>query len=371
MKGLLKRGRTWYIRYTVNGKRKWEAIGTSKRRAEIELGKRWKDIEEGTYVPTAKGRKWTYSKLLERYLQYAKVTKKPSTYETDTYWAKHLREAFGSYLLKDISPDKVTTYLENKLSDGLKPATVAHHLALLKHSFTMAVKWGLLPAQPLRDVRLPVKVNNARLRYLSPDEIDRLLSACPSHLKPIVLTGLHTGMRKGEIVNLRWEQVDLPNRVLLLTDTKNGEQRGIPLNQTMTDLLSGLQASATGLWVFPNPRTGQPYRKDADTAWYTALKKAGLQGVHFHDLRHTTGSHLRMQGADLLSVQEILGHKDLRMTARYAHVGQSHKLAAVGLLEKAYGRTPTTENGSNQVAELPAALEWQQKRQQTPETPLS
>ena len=200
----------------------------------------------------------------------------------------------------------------------------------------MAVKWGLLPTHSLRDVRLPVKVNNARMRYLTPEEIDRFLGVCPSHLRPLVVTGLHTGMRKGEIANLRWEQVDLQNRVVLLTDTKNGDQRGIPLNQTMIDLLSGLQTSVTGPWVFPNPRTGKPHRKDANTAWYTALKKADLQGVHFHDLRHTTGSHLRMQEADLFTIREILGHKDLRMTARYAHVGQQHRLAAVAALERAY-----------------------------------
>ncbi len=294
------------------------------------------EIKEGRYFSTPKGLKLTYDQLLDRYLEFAKVTKKASTYETDTYWAKHLREAFGGSLLKDMSPDKITTYLENKLSDGLKPATVAHHLALLKHSFTMAVKWGLLPSQPFRDVHLPVKVNNARLRYLSAEEVARFLAVAPPHLKPIIVTGLHTGMRKGEILALRWDQVDLPNQVILLTDTKNGEQRGIPLNQTMIDLLSGLRAATPGLWVFPNPRTGQPYRTDADTAWYTALKKSGLQGLHFHDLRHTTGSHLRMQGADLFTIKEILGHKDLRMTARYAHVGQQHRLAAMTALEQAY-----------------------------------
>jgi integrase len=336
MKGLLKRGNVWYIRYTADGKRKWEAVASSKRQAELVLAKRKLEIKEGQYFSTPKGLKWTYGQLLDRYLEYAKVTKKPSTYETDTYWAKHLRAAFGSMRLKEVSAEKVTTYLENKLADGLKPATVAHHLALLKHSFTMAVKWGLLPSNPLRDVRLPVKVNNARSRYLTPEEIERLLAVCPSHLRPLVVTGLHTGMRKGEITNLRWEQVDLPNRVIVLPDTKNGDQRGIPLNQTMIDLLSGLQTSAIGPWVFPNPKTGKPYRKDANTAWYTALKKADLQGLHFHDLRHTTGSHLRMQGTDLFTIKEILGHKDLRMTARYAHVGQQHRLTAVAALERAY-----------------------------------
>jgi integrase len=164
---------------------------------------------------------------------------------------------------------------------------------------------------------------------------------------------LLSGMRKGEIVNLRWEQIDISNKVVLFTDTKNGDQRGVPLNRGMVELLAEIQGEQEryGLgtpFVFAklptkehgqnDPNKGKPYRRDADSAWYTALKAAELRGLHFHDLRHTTGSHLRMQGADLFTIKEILGHKDLRMTARYAHVGQQHRLAAVNLLETAYGQ---------------------------------
>ena len=165
------------------------------------MAKRKLEIKDGQYFSTPKGLKWTYGQLLDRYLEYAKVTKKASTYQrTDCIFGKPLREAFGNLLLKDVTPNKVTTYMENKLADGLKPATVRHHLMMLKHTFTMAVKWGLLPANPLRDVRLPVKVNNARLRYLSPEEIDRLLAVCPTHLKRLVLTALHAGMSTDEPV---------------------------------------------------------------------------------------------------------------------------------------------------------------------------
>ncbi|HEV8712075.1 MAG TPA: tyrosine-type recombinase/integrase [Candidatus Binatia bacterium] len=209
-KGLLKRGAVWYIRYSFQGKDKWEAVGTNKRRAELALAKRKTEIKEGQFFSTAKGLKWSYSQLLDRYLEYAKVTKKASTYRrTDCIFGKPLREAFGDLLLKDVTPQKVNTYSEGKLASDLAPATVRHHLMMLKHMFTMAVKWGLLPANPLRDVRVPVKVNNARLRYLTPDEIDRLLAVCPLHLKHLVLTALHTGMRKSEILTLRWDQVNL------------------------------------------------------------------------------------------------------------------------------------------------------------------
>jgi integrase len=212
---------------------------------------------------------------------------------------------------------------------------------MLKHTFTMAVKWGLLPSNPLRDVRLPVKVNNARLRYLMPEEIDRLLAVSPIHLKRLVLTALHAGMRKSEILPLRWEQVNLEQRFVLLLDTKNGESRGVPLTKTITGVLRELQAEQErfGLsspFVFPNPLTGKPYRHDIKTSWYTALRKANITDFHFHDLRHTCASYLRMQGVDLLTIAEILGHKDLKMTKRYAHVALTHRLAAIEKLELAY-----------------------------------
>jgi hypothetical protein len=198
MSGLFKRGDVWYIRYTANGKRKWEGIGTSKRQAELVLAKRKLEIKDGRYFSTPKGLKWTYGQLLDRYLAYAQVTKKPSTYQrTDRVFEKPLREVFGETSLKDLTPQHVNTYMESKLASQLAPATVRHHLMLLKHSLTMAVKWGLLATNPLRDVHLPVKVNNARLRYLAPEEIDCLLTVCPLHLKRLVLTALHTGKHLG------------------------------------------------------------------------------------------------------------------------------------------------------------------------------
>jgi integrase len=180
-------------------------------------------------------------------------------------------------------------------------------------------------------------------------------------------------MRKSEILTLRWNQVNLKQRFLLLLDTKNGEQRGVPLTETVVGLLREIQAEQAGLsspWVFPNPMTGKPYRHDIKTAWYTALKKTEITDFHFHDLRHTCASYLRMQGVDLLTIAEILGHKDLKMTKRYAHVAPTHRLAAIGLLENVYNQGTASENDHRVAADATAALDWQQKRQQVPETPL-
>lgn len=194
-------------------------------------------------------------------------------------------------------------------------------------------------------MRLPVKVQNARLRYLTPEEIERLLAACPEHLRRVVTVALHTGMRKSEILTLQWQQIQLEQRGVLLLDTKNGEQRGVPLTETVARLFQTIQEDHArfGLaspWVFPNPVTGKPYRADWKTAWYTALRKAGIGDFRFHDLRHTCGSYLAMRGVDIRTIQEILGHKTLTMTQRYTHLTQQHKLAAIGQLEHAY-RVPT------------------------------
>ena len=209
----------------------------------------------------------------------------------------------------------------------------------------MAVKWGLLADNPLRDARLPVKVNNARLRYLTPEEIDRLLAVCPQHLQRLVLVALHTGMRKSEILTLQWGQLNLEKRFVLLHDTKNGDKRGVPLTPFIVNLFQTIRLEQEreenlSSWVFPNPVTGKPYRHDADTAWYTALRKAQIEDFRFHDLRHTCASYLAMNGVDLLTIKEILGHKDIKMTTRYAHVSPTRQLAAIDVLEQSYGHAP-------------------------------
>src|SRR5262249_20620890 len=238
MTGLLKRGQIWYIRYTVpGGKRRWEAIGTSKRRAEIILGQRRRELEEGRYVPHLKGLSWSYGQLLDRYLEYGKVVKKASTAKLDAYVAKQIREAFSELTLKQITPQAVLSYVEGKLASGLAPSTVNYRLSILKHSFAMAVKWGLLHTNPLSGVRLPVKINNMRKRYLTPEEITQLLNTCPPLWRRLSQIALHSGMRKGEILAPEWDQIDFTGSFARLPDTKNGDQRLVPLGSTAIEVL--------------------------------------------------------------------------------------------------------------------------------------
>ena len=152
-------------------------------------------------------------------------------------------------------------------------------------------------------------------------------------------------MRKSEILTLQWGQLNLEKRFVLLHDTKNGDKRGVPLTPFLVNLFQTVrheQERGEDLlpWIFPNPVTGKPYRHDADTAWYTALRKARIEDFRFHDLRHTCASYLAMNGVDLLTIKEILGHKDIKMTTRYAHVSPTRQLAAIDVLGQSYGHTP-------------------------------
>ena len=144
---------------------------------------------------------------------------------------------------------------------------------------------------------------------------------------------LHSEMRRGEILNLKWEQVDVKHGFILLEITKNGERREIPIDNTLTMMFNSMPWGLESVYVFTDPRTGEPY-KSVQTSFETALKRAEIRDFRFHDLRHTFASHLVMAGVDLTSIRELLGHKSLAMTIRYAHLAPGHKRRAINMLDK-------------------------------------
>jgi integrase len=210
--------------------------------------------------------------------------------------------------------------------------------------FTKATDWKMIDTAP--KVKM-LKENNKRLRFLSKEECQSLIDACHPHLKPIVITALNTGMRKGEILNLKWDNVDLKHGFILLDITKNGERREIPINDTLKGVLQGITRRLDIPYVFYDNAAGKPYG-DVKRAFATACRKAKIADFHFHDLRHTFASQLIMAGVDLTTVKELLGHKTLTMTLRYAHLAPSHKVAAIQKLD-GFLNSKTPENkGKNQ-----------------------
>lgn len=174
-----------------------------------------------------------------------------------------------------------------------------------------------------------LKEPNGVERFLSIEECNRLVKACGGPFKAIVSTALNTGMRKSAILKLKWRYVDLLRRQITVTDTKNGENRYIPINSTMMEMLSSLERVNEFVFIQKN---GKPYSW-IGRVWENTKRRAEISDCRFHDLRHTYASHLVMNGVDLMTVRELMGHKIMNMIQRYAHLSGDHKQRAVSKLD--------------------------------------
>jgi integrase len=224
-------------------------------------------------------------------------------------------------------------------------ASVNREMSCLHHIFTKAVEWEMTEKNPFdKGKTLFIKENNQRVRYLKEDEIERLVNECPPHMRNIVECALHTGMRRGEILSLKWNQIR--NGFIYLKKTKTSEPRQIPINDTLDEMFKRIKSeqnpskNVVGLDGKPVEgikskhvfcRNNEPV-KYVTNPFTAIVRRAGITDFKFHDLRHTFASQLLMKGGTLKDVQELLGHKTMTMTLRYAHLSQEHKREAVNLL---------------------------------------
>lgn len=344
VRGIYKRGNIIWIRYAgLDGRIIRETSGSTKiRDAEDLLIKRKQAIKEGKQPETKKKANHTFSELANRYSAWMEGRHRSA--RSKAYRINSMLSRFGILPLRRFNTHVVEQYqtdLMNKslrVGDGrrrnLKPASVNKNIDILKAMITKAVEWEMVEEETLKRIRKVKKLpeNNRRLRYLSKEECQTLINTCDKHLRPIVITALNTGMRKGEILSLKWDNVDLKHGFILLDRTKNGERREIPINNTLRHTLQGITRRLDIPYIFYDPFTGKPYQ-DIKRSFKSALKRAGIKDFLFHDFRHTFASHLVMAGVDLTTVKELLGHKALTMTLRYAHLAPSHKARAVDMLD--------------------------------------
>ncbi|MHB1663954.1 MAG: tyrosine-type recombinase/integrase [bacterium] len=333
--GLFKRKNSpyYFMKFQANGVRVYESTKTKNRKLaeEMYLNRRAEIITGIEPIRRFETNDMTFSELADKYLEFIKGRQKSA--KNKSYVINALVKKFGNLRLIQFSVEVV----EKIQTDLLKEKSIVSSnriLAILQAMFTKANDWEFIGEDVLKRVRKVklLKGENKRLRYLSEEESERLISACSKELKPIVITALNTGMRKSEILHLTWDRVDLKNRIILLDKTKNGERREIPINQTLLNTLSGITRHIKCNYVFYNPETLKPFI-DLKRSFAAALKKVHIIDFHFHDLRHTFASRLVMGGVDLTTVKELLGHKDIKMTLRYSHLSQSHIKDAVNILD--------------------------------------
>jgi integrase len=252
---------------------------------------------------------------------------------------RDLRAEFGERRLCNITYLDLETWRTKRKETPTKAgkpradASVNRDMAIISHILAKAVEWGMLEASPFKKgKRLMFKENNQRKRFLSEVEVEALLGACTSHLRPIVETAIHTGMRRGELLGLRWEQIR--HGFIYLTETKSNKARQIHINDRLAQVLKELRQSnqLKSEFVFCDGQGRRLY--EVKRSFASACRRAGLEDLRFHDLRHTFASHLVMAGVSLKAVQDLLGHADLKMTMRYAHLSQAHLKDAVAVLNK-------------------------------------
>lgn len=284
----------------------------------------------GVFLDRASAHGWGLAAALARYLAEVTPTKRRSTQTRERGRAATLKQHLGAYSLAALSPAIIAAFRDARLAAGKSPTTVRLELALLSHLYSIALReWRCPLAQnPVAAVRKPQAP--CRERRLAPAEAQRLLGACDRHPNPmlgwIVRVALHTGMRLGEIVSLRVEQVDLERRLLRLTVTKNGSARTVPLTKPAVAVFRAAlgaprRPEGTDLVFYGAVgKTGRrgPYR--FEKVWNALKKRIGLADFRFHDLRHEAVSRFVELGLSDLEVAAISGHKTMQVLKRYTHL---------------------------------------------------
>jgi integrase len=314
MATVYKRGDTWWVRFQWNGREIRKSAKTTVKReareylADLQAQYRQLDLGGRPRVP--------FQQAAIAYIEEHVSTKKTSTIGFYQKCLSVLDEEFGDLYLDEINKRRISAF-EAKKMRKLAPATVKHYRATLSGVFRIAVRHDWLDTNPCRDLD-PITINNARHRFLSQKEWQTLKQALPEPLKSIAEMSVLRGMRIGEILSLKWADINEADDTINLPETKSGKPRTIPLEDALSVL--DRQPSQTGRWVFPGP-TGRPLRVDnASKRINQFARDAGIEGFTTHDLRHTYASWYVQRGGDLYRLQRILGHSGPAMTQRYAHL---------------------------------------------------
>lgn len=340
----------YWIRYADStGKIRREMAGT-RANAKSLYNLRKAEALQGRKLPqTLRGNPITFARIAQDALEYSRTHKRSA--QDDAERMKGLLEWFGNEPADSLTPQQI----ERKLMAAAKerewaPATVNRYKALLSLTYRIAAENGKVQNNPVRLVR-GLREDNAVIRFLSLNEEAALRAVIePEHPErwAMVAFAMHTGLRAGEQFGLTWPDVDLEHQQVCLNLTKNSTVRYVPLDATARAALETTRKHQDGSEpVFPQ----QPYR-----VWFdSALEAAGVKDFTWHCLRHTFASRLIMMGVDIRTVAELMGHKSLQMTMRYAHLAPEHKAAAVARLDD-FGKPTGTKTDTRRKRLVPSKI---------------
>lgn len=309
------RGSKWYMDFTIDGKRVRRACryALSQEQAVEELKMEIVQAFQGKvrHEPNI-----TFREFSRVYVEtYARTNKR--SWKLDSQRVEILSKFIGSKLLTSITPFDLESVKAKILKMGRSKSTWNRYLALLKRMFNLACQWGYLKENPAKGLKKFSEAENRRERILTPEEEMRLISKASPHIRPIIVVALQTGMRRGELLNLQWKDVDFKNKLISIRHSKSGKPRKVPMNQIVyQELISLRLQNPSSEYVFVNPKTGERI-KDFKTAWKLTLKRAQIEDLKFHDLRHCHAVKLLQNKVDVETIKKLLGHSSIATTERY------------------------------------------------------
>jgi len=294
---------------------------------------------EEFYLPSHRGKSTSFFWMCEQYMEkHSKVNKR--SWRDDEIIVKKLKDHFGNVPLVNIQPQAIEGYKASR-KGFVKEATINRELAVLKTIFAKGILWGYAHVNPVKGVKL-YKEETKPIHILTVAERQKLLANSPDFLRPIMLMALKTGMRLGEIISLKWKDVDLAHETISLTHTKAKKLRQLPVHPELKEVLAGLPRASE--YVFCGASGNKLGINGSLRKAFDALKnKVGLSDLTFHALRHNFASELIAKGADVRTVQEYMGHSSLRMLQRYAHVNKGIWRSTIQLLGREATQTGTTQ----------------------------
>jgi integrase len=348
--GKRKKG-NWYYDFVYKGQRYVGCIGSVSRTVAKEEETRKKTaVIEGHLNPAKVRKSPRFDAFAQKYLEWMKANRKPLTHRRACFVFVLLVGHFGARGLNEITAWEIERYKKARRDMGKAPATVNLELRFLRSALHKAYDWKQLGKPPERSVKL-LKTPEGKVRFLSEDEEAALLAVASPALRRIVTAGLLTGFRRGELSALKTEAVDLVRGILTLEacDSKNGERRTLPISDRLQAVFQEALSADRQALAEPHEHA-VVFTKDDGTPWTGSslsnafgrlCQKAGIEILYPHVLRHTFASRLVMAGVDLRTVQELMGHKSIHMTMRYAHLSADHKRGAIEALERRFsGKSP-------------------------------
>jgi len=333
------RNNSWVIEYKLpNGKYKRKSIGkrgivTKTFAKEVLKGIELK-IKKGEYdlidpeIPFL-------DEFIVEYINHQRYVKQIRSLSRSVISCKHFSRLMNNKKLSEYTPEEIDLYKDKRLSEGVKLNTIARELVVIRSLFNQANKWKkFFGTNPVSESGIP-KVNDIRETILSFEEERKLLDSSPEYLQNIINVALNTAMREGEILGLQWEWIDFKENIIQLpqTNTKSKKILKVPINEKVRKILLKLKLKTGGYkYVFESPVVPNKNISYIYRSFKTACRKANIDKVTFHDLRHTSATRLVEAGVPLHTVSKLLGHSSVTVTERYSHPEQSVK-EAVDILE--------------------------------------